>query len=365
MSTQEMQVYEAETVEDERGSSLRVISEPDSGALPTVYGSASTLSLTKEESAALLAPFDADQMDIRPEPEGLVYISHNFLRQRLNDVFGPGQWSMVPMSEPIKENNKIYQWWAMFVRGVFVSQAIGSAGYFEDNPRADYSDALETVKSETLRRLAKDIGVGLEAWDKRYAREWRSTHAVEVWAKNAKTGKTTPAWRRVDETLSYPLEETGIKTAPNKGTNVPNLGTQTPNSGTPNRKQETASRPSDAGNGEGGSRPGDMAPEVAIGPPEPGAPESGDVPELRDLKDGETLGVFEIRELKPTPDRKYTGQARLLDGRGDTLGGQWGVNMFSDTDWETLMAAGIGNRIAVIYTINGKWVNVQAVGRAS
>jgi hypothetical protein len=336
MTTQELELYDEGEIED---GQLQIVDAPDTGSVPTIYHSAGTLALTKEEQAALTAPFDEDQIEIRPEKEGLIYIPHQPLRVRLNNVVGPGQWSMVPMGDPVLKDGKVYQQWALFVRGRFVSQAWGSARYSENNARADYSDSLETVKSEVLRRLCKDAGIGLEAWNKRFALSWRDRYAVKVFVKE--DGKTTVRWRRKDDPpfTDYKDDpiETGavpIKTATESGTNQPKSG--------------MASRSSDAGNGGGRSGSVSDATDQSAGSPAPVAPKGGVVPaDVRDLRDGESLNVFDVILVGKEKQGKkgpYWG-IKLRNSEGT----DFGVNVFSSTQKGVIEQ---NERVAIIYTKN-------------
>src|SRR6516162_10600060 len=57
------------------------------------YEQTSNLSLTEEEAARLREPFPDDAIEILPTGE--IYVPHIFIRERLTQVLGPGQWAMV------------------------------------------------------------------------------------------------------------------------------------------------------------------------------------------------------------------------------------------------------------------------------
>jgi hypothetical protein len=149
------------------------------------YAKASMLQLTEEETAKLGADFPDDAF--RPGAAGkenLLYIEHAFLRDRLNDVFGPGQWSLIPRSrwsQPFSyekkggeevHGEKIYVEAMLLIRGCFVDEAIGDMDYFPKNNATNYGDAVEGAKTQALRRCAKTLGIGLQAWKKGWCEGW-------------------------------------------------------------------------------------------------------------------------------------------------------------------------------------------------
>jgi hypothetical protein len=64
-----------------------------------LYEKASTLALTEDERAKLIADFPDNAF--RKGAGGddrLIYIEHAHLRDRLNEVLGAGQWALIPRS---------------------------------------------------------------------------------------------------------------------------------------------------------------------------------------------------------------------------------------------------------------------------
>lgn len=149
------------------------------------YQRASTLELTAEESALLIGDFPDEAF--QPGAGGkknLIYIEHAYLRDRLNQVFGPGKWAIVPRKrwpEPFEyvndngemvEGTRVYVEAMLLARGCFVAEAIGDMVYYPKNLSQNYGDAVEGAKSEALRRCCKELGVGLQAWKKGWAEGW-------------------------------------------------------------------------------------------------------------------------------------------------------------------------------------------------
>ena len=151
----------------------------------SAYQKASTLQLTPEEIAGLTADFPDDAFQTGADgKEQLIYIQHAHLRDRLNSVFGPGQWAIVPRNRWAEDyeftNSKnqtiqasrVYVEAMLCVRGCFVAEAIGDMVYYKNNASQNYGDAVEGAKTAALRRCAKELGIGLQAWKKEWTEGW-------------------------------------------------------------------------------------------------------------------------------------------------------------------------------------------------
>lgn len=149
------------------------------------YEKASCLTLTKEEIAALQADFPDDAFQPGAAgKENLIYIEHAAIRDRLNHVLGLGQWAIVPRSRwaedysfvnKYKETvqaSRVYVEAMLLVRGAFVAEAVGEMTYYKNNESQNYGDAVEGAKTAALRRCAKELGVGLQAWKKEFCAGW-------------------------------------------------------------------------------------------------------------------------------------------------------------------------------------------------
>lgn len=175
-------------------------------ALLPAYQKASELRLSDEENKALLVPFEDEQVEIRPH-DGLLYLPHIHISDRLIRVLGAGQWAMVRRREWI-EGNRIYAEYVMKVRGCFVGESVGAMDYHPSNPRMNYSDALEGTRGECIRRIAaKDLGCGSQVWNPEYCRQWIARYAEQVKGKWQRKGQGN-----TQNHLNPPAE---------RGTNVP------------------------------------------------------------------------------------------------------------------------------------------------
>lgn len=148
----------------------------------SAYQKASELKLTPEEIRGLEEEFPDEAF--RPGAAGkenLIYIEHAHLRDRMNKVFGHGQWAIVPRnrwSESYKAGRdqkdaiRVYVEAMLLVRGCFVAEAVGDMSYFPHNDSQNYGDAVEGAKTAAFRRCAKELGIGLQAWKKDWCEGW-------------------------------------------------------------------------------------------------------------------------------------------------------------------------------------------------
>ena len=147
----------------------------------SAYEKASTLKLSQEEIDGLRADFpDEAFLPGAAGKEQLLFIEHAHLRDRLNQVFGPGQWSIVPRNRWAEdfstgkgtEASRVYVEAMLCIRGCFVAEAVGDMVYYKNNDSQNYGDAVEGAKTAALRRCAKELGIGLQAWKKSWCDGW-------------------------------------------------------------------------------------------------------------------------------------------------------------------------------------------------
>lgn len=164
-----------------------------------MYQKASLLIITEKEQKALEAPVNTDEIEIRPD--GLIYYPQVFYREKLNSVFGIGQWALIQHSIS-KIGNTLCFDGSLFVRGCFVSRALGEHEYYENNRNTSWASVYEAAKSDCLVRCCKDLGIAKELWQPTFTKEWVKKNAVKVFVevKDRQTGKTETRaqWRRRD-----------------------------------------------------------------------------------------------------------------------------------------------------------------------
>src|SRR5215471_2555450 len=161
---------------------------PDAKALRTshvgqllgqAYLGASTLKLTKNETDRLTADFPDQAVEIRPH-DGIIYIPHMVLRERLWEVFGPGQVAEICRERFMRaDTNEIAVDLVLMIRGVYATEAVGTAKFFANNPRTNFGDTVESAWSDGIRRCCKRFYVGTQVWRPQYVRDWLEKYAVK------------------------------------------------------------------------------------------------------------------------------------------------------------------------------------------
>lgn len=158
--------------------------------LTAAYSKASTLELSADEIKRLTADFDdADFQRGAGGDQNLIYLEHKALRDRLNQVIGLGKWSNIvrrtwseEFTVPAKPNKpastacRIYVESVLLIRGCYVGEAIGDGTYYKSNAGGNYGDAYESAKTAAFRRCTKDFGIGLQAYSKDFAEQWKARY---------------------------------------------------------------------------------------------------------------------------------------------------------------------------------------------
>jgi hypothetical protein len=177
--------------------------------LEGAYAGASTLKLTKEEIKKLTADFPDETVEIRGH-DGIIFISHMSLRERLWEVFGPGQVAEICRERTIRnDSNEIAVDLVLMIRGIFVAEGIGTAKYYPQNPKGSFGDTVESAWSDALRRCAKKFAVGTQVWRPQYVRDWIANNAVQFqgrWYRKDMAPKATSSSERA-KTKTYKLKE--------------------------------------------------------------------------------------------------------------------------------------------------------------
>lgn len=179
------------------------------------YTGASMLKLAEGEQEKLLATFE--ESDIKIRPDGLIYLPQVFFRERLNQVFGVGQWALKPVHTGAKDNFYFYNG-QLYVRGYFVAEATGEQTYWENNAQQSYASAYEAAKSDCIVRCCKDMGIAAECWKPQYQEKWIAENGCKMWCRDTKKNKNVVIWKHKDAPpLGYPYEEISVmKDSPNQ-----------------------------------------------------------------------------------------------------------------------------------------------------
>jgi hypothetical protein len=175
--------------------------------LAPAYANATNVKLTKAEREALMAPFDdRDYSRGAGGKNELIYLGHAHLRNRLHTVLGIGavmpvrrrEWSEEFTTNKNERAVRVYVDVVLVIRGCAVGDAIGSAVYYPNNASSDFSDAMESAKSNAFLRCCKEFGVGLDPWKPGWSDAWKVREKAGLKPKAA---------------APYPDEEAQIKLA--------------------------------------------------------------------------------------------------------------------------------------------------------
>lgn len=173
----------------------------------------SRLRLSPAQKKTLRARFPPEKVALLPGGE--IYIPNTFVRERLNEVAGPGAWGLDPRSTRLYDDERglFLQSYALLIDGFAVGIATGEQAWRPTNPRMTRGDAVEGAKSNALTRICKDLGIGHECHDRRYAYRFRLDHGVLVYYIDR--GKKTTGWRHVDDP-PLPGESDIVDESPNQ-----------------------------------------------------------------------------------------------------------------------------------------------------
>lgn len=161
------------------------------------------LKATPEEEKVLAR--DPELVDVAVLPTGVPYLPHQVYTRWLNEAFGRGGWTLVPVGKPALIEKTVTCPYILYVHGRPVAHANGEQQFHESNRDQSYGDALESTYASALRRCCKHLGVALVLWDRRWWMHNRSKIAIQVQVEvNRKQGdqwkKTiVDQWRRADD----------------------------------------------------------------------------------------------------------------------------------------------------------------------
>lgn len=122
-------------------------------------------------------------------------------RRRLNEVFGPMGWGIVPRGETVVGKDIVTREYALIVNGCFVSQAMGVNNYFSTE---SIPQAVEGAKSNALMRCCKDLCIASELWDPLFIRWFTKMHVTTHWAEHTTTKKKRRWSFKKDEPAEVP-----------------------------------------------------------------------------------------------------------------------------------------------------------------
>lgn len=138
------------------------------------FRNASESPFSQEIADILAEPIDEQLIEIKPD--GSCYLPEVHYRRLLTKAFGIGGWSLIPRGPHSIQGNVISREYALFANGRYLSQARGHAtitGSFQ-NPAM----CTESVRSNSLMRCCKDLGIASSLWDNSITSQWKAKYAV-------------------------------------------------------------------------------------------------------------------------------------------------------------------------------------------
>ncbi len=144
----------------------------------------------------LSAPIEDTIVDIRPD--GLIYVSHNHYRDRLDQAFGVGGWALIPLDRPAIKDNRVVYWGFLKAHGQYIADAVGGASYYPNNRQGSYDNSVEAAKSDCLVRCCKALPLYRQCWDRDYSDWWKATYAVARQQRSGR-GEIETIWTKKPE----------------------------------------------------------------------------------------------------------------------------------------------------------------------
>lgn len=128
----------------------------------------------EEVTKILQSPVNHDDVEVKPD--GAIYLPEVKYRKILTAAFGAGGWALLPRGPHTLNGNTLSREYALFCRGRFISQARGSSNM--QGP-ATAASSTEAVRSNSLMRCCKDLGIASELWDRHYVNQWKERFSVK------------------------------------------------------------------------------------------------------------------------------------------------------------------------------------------
>jgi hypothetical protein len=128
---------------------------------------------------------DVNPSLVKKRSDGFFYIDGIHYRNALDEAFGPGAWSLLPLREFVeygvmhtkegmdKKFARVSLPGQLWIEGRFVAQAIGEDIYYLGNQADSYGTAWEKAKSNLLVRCCKEIGIFRQLWDKDWLESYK------------------------------------------------------------------------------------------------------------------------------------------------------------------------------------------------
>lgn len=174
------------------------VTEPRSQPSNDVFTGIAASPFSAEAQAILGAPLTDDEISVLSD-SGILYMSGEAVRQRLQRAFGIGGWAIKPIytfvdKDAVDKNNKpqpkVFYTGQLWILGRFVAESTGDGNWIKTNAKSDYGTALEGAKTNCISRCCKDIGVWGELRNKEFTKAWSAKNVInsprDGWIKRPK-----------------------------------------------------------------------------------------------------------------------------------------------------------------------------------
>jgi len=146
---------------------------------PSLYQGAAAEAFSEDIRRMLAEPIPSEDIEIKPD--GTVYMPESRYRRILNRAFGAGAWALVPRGPHSLSADVLSREYALFCLGRYVSQVRGHGAVREF---ANPAMVSESVRSNALTRLCKDLGIANELWDADFCNQWRAINCIRKTENN-------------------------------------------------------------------------------------------------------------------------------------------------------------------------------------
>lgn len=157
----------------------------------SAFAGMSSSSFSDQVTNILSEPLDDQLIEIKPD--GSCYLPEVHYRRILTKAFGISGWSLIPRGPHSIQGNVLSREYALFANGRYISQARGHttiSGNFQ-NPAM----CTESVRSNSLMRCCKDLGIAASLWDNSVTSQWKNRYAVRKGVSDYQ-GRTKYVWEK-------------------------------------------------------------------------------------------------------------------------------------------------------------------------
>ena len=166
----------------------------------SLLAQAGQLDISDIELAVLTRAVKDEDIEIKNDKTGLIYVPWMEYRKRLIEAFRLN-WALIPNGDPIIKGNLVLWGFYLIIRGKLMGYSIGQQEYIPSNSQMTYGDAIEGAKSNAAMRLCKEKGINLDLWKPSFTKNWKKKYAEKYtdwdgkvkWRKKENSGIQEPS----------------------------------------------------------------------------------------------------------------------------------------------------------------------------